>query len=153
MTVVTSVLPLQPILRYMYLVMSFFLIFLPPFFLYIFFRLDRCEGCTESLLTTGEEAWSCPSCGRSTPIPSTVDSSFRIKESPYTLYQFDDQGATSTNSKGNLSSSIRYINNHDLTLSLIFSKQNGSLRPGSDAVLFMSQTLFELRLVQIIKTS
>ena len=45
------------------------------------------------------------------------------------------------------------INSPDLTLSLIFSKKNGSLRPGSDAILFMSQTLFELRLVQIIKIS
>ena len=30
------------------------------------------------------------------------------------------------------------INSPDLTLSLIFSKKNGSLRPGSDAILFMS---------------
>ena len=103
--------------------MSFFLTFLPPSCYIFFFRLDRCEGCTEALLTNDEQTWSCPSCGRSTPIPSTVGSSFTIEESPYALYQFDDQGATCTNSRDNLSSSIRYINSHDLTLSLIFFKK------------------------------
>lgn len=74
--------------------------------LYCSKRLDRCEGCTEALLTNDEEAWSCPSCGQSTPIASTVGSSFTITESPYALYQFDDPRATSTNSKDNPSSSI-----------------------------------------------
>ena len=100
MTIVTSVYPSSLLIE-----VNIFYVFLSdlfaPFLLYIFFRLDRCEGCAEALLTNDEEAWSCPRCGRSTPIPSTVGSSFTIKESPYTLYQFDDQGATSTNVKDN----------------------------------------------------